>query len=223
MTFADKVVNYLLNIDFNIKLPAGITIIDPYKNAEVKRCVTVFYKNYFNDTNNRTYIYGINPGRFGSGVTGIGFTDPVALQIFCSIENSLGKKRELSSEFIYALIERYGGCEKFYSNFYITSLSPLGFLKDSKNYNYYDNTLLQNAVEPFITSSITTQLKFGANKNVAICLGKKNADYLGELNTTHHFFKKIITLEHPRFIMQYRRKSVNTYIEKYLAAFEENR
>jgi hypothetical protein len=219
MTFAEKATDYLLNLNLPVNLPKGITIIDPYTTVEVQRCVTVFYKKYYNDNVKRTFIFGINPGRFGSGVTGISFTDPVALQTFCNIDNSLGSKRELSSEFIYVMIEKYGGCEKFYKHFFITALSPLGFLKDNKNYNYYDNALLQNAVEPFIISSINEQLKLGTEREFAICLGKKNAGYFSELNTTHHFFKKIITLEHPRFIMQYRRKSVNKYIEKYLEAF----
>jgi len=217
--FAEKAIDYFLNLDLPVNLPKGITLIDPYTNAEVQRCVTLFYEKYFSDNNKRIFIFGINPGRFGAGVTGIGFTDPVALRTFCSIENSLGSKRELSSEFIYAMIENYGGCEKFYKHFFITALSPLGFLKDGKNYNYYDNIVLQKAVEPYIISSIIQQLKLGAETEFAICLGKKNADYFSALNETHHFFKKIITLEHPRWIMQYRRKKVNQFIEKYIGAF----
>ncbi len=219
MTFAERVTDYFLHLSHPVNLPKGISLIDPYTNTEVKRCVTLFYEKYFSDNNKRTFIFGINPGRFGAGVTGVGFTDPVALRTFCSIENSLGSKRELSSEFIYAIIEKYGGCEKFYSRFFITALSPLGFLKEGKNYNYYDNSVLQNAVEPYIISSITQQIKLGAEREFAICLGKKNADYFSALNETHHFFKKIITLEHPRWIMQYRRKKVNQYIKKYIETF----
>jgi len=222
MTFAEKATDYFLNLNIPVNLPKGISLIDPYTNTEVQRCVTAFYKKYFSDNNKRIFIFGINPGRFGAGITGIGFTDPVALRTFCGIENSLGSKRELSSEFIYAMIDNYGGCEKFYNHFFITALSSLGFLKDGKNYNYYDNSVLQNAVEPYIISSIAQQLRLGAKTECAICLGKKNADYFSALNKTHHFFKKIITLEHPRWIMQYRRKKVNQYIEKYIETFQAN-
>ncbi len=31
------------------------------------------------------------------------------------------------------------------------------------------------------------------------------------------FFKEIIALEHPRFIMQYKSKSKQTYIDKYIS------
>ena len=221
MTFAERATNYLLNLDLPVNLPSGVSLIDPYKTVEVQRCVNTFYKKYFNDNNKRTFIFGINPGRFGAGITGIGFTDPVALRTFCNIENSLGMKRELSSEFIYVMIEKYGGCERFYKHFFITALSPIGFLKEGKNYNYYDNTLLQNAVEPYIISSITQQIKLGASRDIALCLGKKNADYFSKLNSTHHFFKEIITLEHPRWIMQYRRKKVNEYVGKYMEVLNE--
>ena len=37
--------------------------------------------------------------------------------------------------------------------------------------------------------------------------------------TTAGFFGKIVALEHPRFIMQYRAKTKAAYIAKYLAAF----
>jgi len=35
------------------------------------------------------------------------------------------------------------------------------------------------------------------------------------------FFKKIVALEHPRFIMQYKAKLKQQYIDKYIEAFGE--
>ena len=113
-------------------------------------------------------MLGINPGRLGGGLTGISFTDPVALRTFCGIENEFGLKRELSSEFIYHVIEAYGGPEKFYHDFFISAICPLGFMKGTVNCNYYDDKKLQEAVTPFIRKTFQQQIAIGARKNVLI-------------------------------------------------------
>ncbi len=41
----------------------------------------------------RYLILGINPGRFGGGITGIPFTDPIRLQNICGIENDFQKNK----------------------------------------------------------------------------------------------------------------------------------
>ena len=64
--------------------------------------------------NESTYL-GINPGRFGGGLTGISFTDPVALKKYCGIDNQLRNKEELSSKFVYEVINHFGGVNKFFS------------------------------------------------------------------------------------------------------------
>jgi hypothetical protein len=37
-----------------------------------------------------------------------------------------------------------------------------------------------------------------------------------KLNERYHFFEQIIPLPHPRFIMQYRRKKLDQFIQLYL-------
>ena len=101
-------------------------------HINVKMCrkpANSFYTKYYSDNNKRILLLGINPGRFGGGVTGIPFTDPVRLEKVCGIKNDFQKKQELSSVFIYEMIEAYGGAEKFYKQFYISAVSPLGFVK----------------------------------------------------------------------------------------------
>ena len=45
-------------------------------------------------------------------------------------------------------------------------------------------------------------------RDVAFSLGKgTNYKFLKKLNEDHQFFDKVIPLPHPRWIMQYRRKS----------------
>jgi hypothetical protein len=162
-------------------------------------------------------ILGINPGRFGSGLTGVPFTDPINLEKYCGIENKLPKKHEISSEFIYSMIDSFGGCDRFYQNFYFSSISPLGFVKEGKNLNYYDIKGLSEKLTDFILSSLSQQLSWGMNREVVFCLGEgKNFAFLEELNAKHKFFNRVVPLSHPRFIMQYKRKRVKEYVDEYV-------
>lgn len=195
--------------------------MNPFQNEDALSLCQKFYTLYYNDSNERHIILGINPGRLGGGLTGIPFTDPVKLEKLCAIPNTLDKKAELSADYIYLMMEAYGGIEKFYNRFYFNSICPLGFTKEGKNLNYYDIRELQEAVKSFMVKSLQQQINFGINTEVAYCLGEgENFKFLSKLNEEHHFFKKIIPLAHPRFIMQYKRKKVSTYIQDYLQKFE---
>ena len=60
------------------------------------------------------------------------------------------------------------------------------------------------------------QRSFGA-KQTAVVLGKgKNYKHVSDINTECGFFDEVVPLDHPRFIMQYRRKKVDEYIERYI-------
>ena len=182
--------------------------------------VRAFLDNYFDDDAKRTLVFGINPGRFGAGITGITFTDPVALADFCGVANDLQRKRELSSIFIYDFIRRYGGVREFYRHFFLTAVCPLGFTRDGLNLNYYDVPALARAVEPFIVASIRRHIAIGGRVERAIVIGKgKNLQFMSELNARHGFFRELLSVEHPRSIMQYRRKQLERYLAEYEAVF----
>ena len=89
----------------------------PFSGAETARVVRAFYNKYYNDDKPRYCIIGINPGRFGGGVTGIPFTDPIRLEKECGIDNNWPRKQELSSVFVYDMINAYGGSKAFYNQF----------------------------------------------------------------------------------------------------------
>ncbi|WP_373497687.1 uracil-DNA glycosylase family protein [Aquiflexum sp.] len=186
-----------------------------------------FYKKYYNDNHKRHLILGINPGRFGAGLTGIPFTDPKRLIANCGIEFTGKLAHEPSSVFVYEVIEAFGGEEAFYNRFYIHSICPLGFTSLGKNnkevnYNYYDSKELTHSVLDFIIANIQKQIGFGIHADICYCFGTgKNEKFLLEINNQFGFFKKIIALEHPRYIMQYKSKSKEEYITKYLSAFNQ--
>jgi hypothetical protein len=200
-------------------LPAGINILFPQKDRRVMEAVKVFFNKYYNDCRPRRLLLGINPGRFGAGITGINFTAPRQLKNDCGITHPFGESTELSAEFIYEMIGKYGGPEKFYGDYFISAVSPLGFTKNEININYYDEKVLLQAVSPFIIEQLQKQLSFGFLTDRCICIGgEKNFKFLSALNKEHGFFETIIPLPHPRFILQYRRKQKEKYIQQYLEA-----
>lgn len=218
MSFSTKAIKYFCNLNSHKSIPKRIDIINPYESDAVKSVVKNYYTKFYNDDKNRIFMIGINPGRFGGGLTGIAFTDPVALRENCKIENNLGNRKELSSKFVYAVAKKFGGVEKFFLRVFLTALYPFALIKDGKNYNYYDEKSLAETLRPEIVKNIERQINFGARRDFAILLGKKNADYFLPINEEHKFFKTIITLEHPRYIMQYKLKQIDGHIEKYLTA-----
>jgi hypothetical protein len=227
-TFADKIIAFNKNIVFDGELPKNIRIMNPFKeDKEALNISTQFYKKFYNDNQKRHLILGINPGRFGAGVTGVPFTDTKRLLNECGIQFSGKATHEPSATFVYEMINAYGGVEKFYHKFYIHSICPLGFTIANNsgkeiNYNYYDSKELTEKVYDFIIANLKKQISFGISTDVCFCFGTgKNEKFLRKINDEFHFFKKIIALEHPRYIMQYQAKSKSVFVKKYLAAFNE--
>lgn len=218
MTFADKIIRYFEKLECNIALPPDVLYMNPYKEKNTMEAVKSFYRKYYSDTNDRIYIVGINPGRFGSGATGIAFTDTVRLESCCGITHNLPKTVELSSEYIYSVVEAMGGPEAFFGKFYLTSVSPVGFTKDGKNYNYYDSPAILAATLPYMTQNLKEQISWGANRHTAICLGAgKNFKHLMEVNRLMGLpFDSIVAVNHPRFVMQYRRKRIAEEIDTFV-------
>jgi len=120
--------------------------MNPYTNPPIRGYVREFLGKYFSDNCERVLILGINPGRFGAGVTGVTFTDPVALAEECGISNDLPRRRELSSVFVYNVINQLGGPNEFNSRFFLSAVCPLGFTRDRINLNYNDDRKLERAV-----------------------------------------------------------------------------
>ncbi len=222
MTIADSFLDFYENLHFEGTLPDQIDIMNPFRDSfEIRKLCELFYRKFYSDSENRTLILGINPGRLGAGATGIPFTDTKRLNDDCGIVYNGFSTHEPSSVFIYEMINSYGGPKLFYENFYINSVCPLGFVKRTCtkliNYNYYDSIELEVAVRPFIIENIHKQIAICGKSEICYCLGSgKNYLYLKKLNHEFNFFKNIIPLEHPRFIMQYKNKGKDGYIAEYL-------
>jgi hypothetical protein len=216
-TQSAAILRFYRNLRPRFALGEGIGIMNPYKDPAAWAIAEQFYPKYYSDDRPRAFIFGINPGRHGAGVTGIPFTDPIRLAEKCGIANAFARRSELSSEFIYQMIDAIGGPAVFYGRYHFTALSPLGFVRDGKNLNYYDDRELLKAAEPFILSCIRHQLETMPADPVCYCLGEgENYKYFSRVNERHRFFREIVPLPHPRWIMQYRRKKIAEYVALYV-------
>jgi hypothetical protein len=204
-------------------VPEEVEVLNPLADPAVRAYAAQFYARFYGDRNQRVCILGINPGRFGSGTTGVPFIDPVSLRELCGIDNALPPRRELSAQFVEQVVRDWGGPGRFYRDFFITAVCPWGFTRGGKNYNYYDSPQLLASLEPLLVAKLQEQLDtLPVSRRVAIVLGAgKNMAELDRLNAAHGFFEHVVALEHPRFIMQYRRKRVDEYIAQYRTALRD--
>ena len=222
MTFGERALRYYRRLSSDWPVPQGIEILRAYDDEAILRLVERFFQRYFADTATRIGVFGINPGRFGAGRTGVAFTDPIRLQEELGIENDLPKRPELSSVFIYRVIRDFGGPALFFGSFFITAVCPLGFTRHGKNFNYYDDAALLRRIEPRIARNLQDQIALGLSRNLAICIGKgKNLQYFEALNRRYRFFDRICVLPHPRWIMQYRQPQLDRYAEEYLECLRQ--
>lgn len=221
MTWAEHITRYYFELDPPRSLPGDVQWLHPQKEKEVRTVINRFYKKFYDDEDERMVMLGINPGRFGAGVTGVNFTAPRQLKQNCGIDHSFKDQSELSAEFIYEMIESFGGPLRFYKQVFIGSVCPLGLMKHGKNVNYYDEKPLLSYLQPFIVQTIDNLLKGVKYNNTCIAIGgEKNFKFLSGLNASHKWFENIIPLPHPRFIMQYRRPYKLDFLQQYHQVLE---
>ena len=220
-SFGQQVLSYYEGLQSHPEVPDGVEVLSPHLNNDTREVMTRFYLKYYSDHKKRVFVIGINPGRFGAGITGIPFTDPIRLQDVLGIDHKFDLKPELSSRFIYHMIEAYGGAEVFYQHCYFTSVSPFGFTQSGRNLNYYDLRELQDSWESFMVDALRDQIMMGACPQ-AFSLGQgKNHKYLLYLNEKYKLFSQIHPLPHPRWIMQYRLKRKDEFVHLYCQSIKD--
>ncbi|GAB3309149.1 uracil-DNA glycosylase family protein [Hymenobacter humi] len=216
--FADRLYDFLTTFPLPATLPDGVAALSPFREPEVQELLQRFGAKFYADHQPRVAVLGINPGRLGMGRTGVAFTDPAALAEFCGIEHDLPRQRpELSTQFIYQVVAALGGPRAFYQHFYLGSIYPLVLLREGLNYNYYDSPALTKALWGDMQLSLRQQVELlGLRTDVVVSLGKRNGTYLQRLNDELGLFDRIVTLDHPRYLMQYRRRDLATNVARYV-------
>ena len=221
-TFGEKVIDFNRNLQYSDELPENFRVINPYlDNPETLDVMQQFYQKFYNDSNSRKFIVGINPSRHGAGVTGVPFTDTKRLESICGITMHSAHTHEISSVFLYDMISEFGGAAAFYKQFYINSPFPLAIVRKSKegnwlNANYYDDKILFENVKNYMIASLKQHISLGLDTSEVYILGKKNATFIQKLNKEANLFGKMKVLEHPRYIQQYKSKEKQLYIDKYI-------
>lgn len=222
-TFSDRIIAFNRNLAYTGTLPEGFRVINPYsENPETITVMEQFYRKYYNDRRKRRFIVGINPSRHGAAVTGIPFTDTKRLESACGIRMQSAHTHEVSSVFMYDMIDEYGGPEAFYREFYINSPFPLAIVRHTRdgkwlNANYYDDPVLRQVTEDFMIDTLKKYIGFGLDTSEIFILGRKNAGYIEKINGKAGLFDRLTVLEHPRYIQQYKSKEKKAYIGKYLS------
>ena len=226
-TFADKVIEFNQKIHYSGKLPDGFMVLNPYTdNPETIEVMQQFYQKFYDDSNQRKFIVGINPSRHGAGVTGVPFTDTKRLEGICGIKMQSAHTHEISSVFMYDMITEFGGANEFYNQFYINSPFPLAIIRKTKegnwvNANYYDDKNLFEMVKEFMIDSLKKHISLGLDTSKVFILGKKNADFIQKINKETKLFEQIKVLEHPRYIQQYKSKEKRFFIDKYILTLHD--
>ena len=221
-SFGDKVIDFNKELNFTGVLPEGFQVLNPYMdNPETMEVMKQFYKKFYSDTEQRKFIVGINPSRHGAGVTGVPFTDTKRLESICGIKMDSAHTHEISSVFMYDMIQEFGGASAFYKQFYINSPFPLAIVRKTKegnwlNANYYDDSNLFEMVKDFMILTLRNHISLGLDTSEVYVLGKKNALFIQKLNKEAHLFDHLKVLEHPRYIQQYKSKEKQIYIDKYI-------
>ena len=229
---SEKIIKFYRGLSkVKIDLPKPFRMVNPFalENAEQIRSVSkAFYSKFYSDNNKRIMILGSSPARRGTAVTGIPFEDAQHLFQSTGIEIPGFHVNKASSNFLYDVIDGFGGAEKFYSRFYLSFVCPLGVVRENEkggevNCNYYENKALQKELDGFMVESLKKQMEFNIDRSVCFCIGSgENFRYLESINSKYKFFDRIVPLEHPRFIMQYNSKDKDLYLKKYLDALNNN-
>lgn len=225
-SFADRVLEFHDRLSRESpSLPTGFKIINPFEggqNGSAKRMAARFYKMYYDDNCLRRLILGSTPARRGSALTGVPFEDVLSLESATGEPIAEHRTNRTSSGFLHEVIRDYGGREKFYGDFYMNFVCPVGIVRTSAkgnevNCDYFANERLRKSLDPLIVSAMQIQMSLGIDTSICYCIGSgENFRFLSRLNEAHGWFSEISPLEHPRFIMQYNANRKDFFLEKYL-------
>jgi len=222
LSIGQRIIAFNKGLQYTGSLPEGFAVLNPYlDNPETIEVMTAFYNRFYHDEAPRKFIIGINPSRHGAGGTGVPFTDTKHLESDCGIRMQSARTHEVSSVFVYDMIAQYGGVEAFYKDYYINSPFPLAIVRRNAqgnwlNANYYDDSELFTLTREYMIETLKKHIALGLDTQKVYVLGKKNATFLEKLNKEASLFEKMVVLEHPRYIEQYKSKEKQLYIDKFI-------
>ncbi|MGW3387404.1 uracil-DNA glycosylase family protein [Streptomyces cinereoruber] len=227
-TIAQRILQFNEELaETTLELPPGFRAVNPFSGPQkerVREVTTAFYNKYYDDDKPRRLVLGSSPARRGTAVTGVPFEDATLLESETGVDIDGYAVSRSSAGFLHDVIRCYGGRSKFYTDFVMSFVCPLGLVRMNAkekevNCNYYENKKLLELLRSFLVDSLERQIAFGTDTSVCYCIGSgENFTFLSKVNEERRFFRKIVPLEHPRFITQYNGDRKGEFAEKYLRA-----
>lgn len=121
--------------------------------TEQAELVRSYYKKFYSKPGRRIVLCGINPGKYGAGITGVPFIDFHGISRLLPGHGRQDKER--TAQYMLSIIEEYGAGE-FQDAVYLTNLSWYGFLRNGRNLNYY---ILPRNVRHYFIESFVEEMK----------------------------------------------------------------
>ena len=198
-------------------MPEGVELHNPFEDLARRIAITRFCEIYYGDDRPRAHLVGINPSRLTKTSTGVNYTDGYSLETFCNIQNDFSKKREVTARFFYQVVEAYGGCTKFYGDVFAWAAMPIGVTRHGKYKNYYDSELLPS-LEEVVIKNLEWMRNVPSNGTLIVIGIGQNKDFIENLDWINKFYRKVVYLPHPRWIVQYKSRDIDKYISMYMDA-----
>lgn len=169
-----------------------------------------FYQTVYPASNKPAIVLcGINPGRHGTGKTGVPFLDYKGLSKF--LPEVTATDQEKSAQFMLSVINDIGQ-DTFFQNIYMTNISWFGFTRYSQNLNYYDlpETLPTHFTQSFIQEMAIIQPK------IIIPLSTEVERSIQQMNLPYQIGKR---LPHPYYSSIGKREPI--YKKLYIDTIQE--
>lgn len=219
-TFADRVIAFYEKNEGWTALDGMLVVSSPWTDERRRAALVSFYRKFFDDDLARTYCLGINPGRYVETASGVPYTDGYALAEVCGISNDFSTGRELTASFFNRVVTEYGGASSFYKDVYAGALFPFELLLDGKYVNFYDPEIWP-VVDTLLREYLGEVVQFGSNRRVVLLGSGTNASVFSKINNELRYFDASWVLDHPRYIMQYKRDEADAFIVKYVRTIGE--
>lgn len=176
--------------------------------------INAFWHKFYGDTIPRVMICGINPGRYGAGMTGIPFIDFMSLsQLVPGVDRMDSEK---SASFFYQVARGFG-VESFFRTFYVSNFSSVGYLRDGKNLNYYD---LPHPALKIVERNFIKEIEIVQPTHI-ISLSKEVHQSVRSLLPAS--VDCSLRLPHPSWVVTYRAGEINQWGSRYREVLEDFR
>lgn len=218
MNISREVVRFYESPPFSLNVGNQLTVHNPFDDANRAQAIKDFCRKFYDDSETRTHLLGINPSRLTASSTGVNYTDGFALEEHCGIANEFSKSRELTSRFFYNVVENMGGASAFYNGVFAWATMPLPVTREGSYINYYEADAVDRLMPIIVANIEWLKGKIPSNGRAVILGTGDNKKMLERLAGFPFGYDRVDYLPHPRWVMQYKSAHLDKYVEMYANA-----